>query len=540
MTMADLSVSTPSGDLRLDVPAGRSVREALDATRFRVRAACGGIGACGACVVRLLDGEANAPTMAEYHKLTPEQRQQGLRLACQLRIRGNASIRLDHPARPSRWRSIPADTLPPVPGGRPELEQRVHGVAVDLGTTHIRVAFWDRRRGHRIATRLGTNPQAVHGADVLNRLHAAEARPERARELERLARAAIVQAVRDMLARDVGEVAPMLADIGQVVVVGNTAMLVLLTGRGAADLLDPAHWQHAIDCRPPDPDAWRVRWPFPQAEIAVPDPVAGFVGSDLLADLAATRLAEGPAGALLLDVGTNTEIALWDGRTLHVSSVPGGPAFEGVGIRHGMPAEPGAVHRVEAAGPGFALQVIGGGPALGFCGSGLIDAIAALLEAGLLKPSGRYAQAQDSEGYVLAPGNPRTAIVGGDVDAFQRAKAATAAAMAELLDLAGMAWGDIRRLCLCGAFGHGLHIGHAQRLGLLPVLDPDRVECHPNAALAGCERALLAEDGTGLFRELAGRIDPINLSFRPGYEDRYIEHLRLRPIGPVRRGGTPC
>lgn len=530
MNKANLLVRTASGVQRLSIPEGRSVRDALDATELRVRAACGGIGSCGACLVHLLSGAVNPPTPAEYQKLSAEQRGQGLRLACQLRPRGDTEIRLDRPARPSPWKSIPPECLSPASGCLPELQRTVYGVAVDLGTTHIRVALWERKHGRRIAARQGPNPQGMHGADVLNRLHAAMAGPRRAEELARLARTAILRAVRDILAREMGEIVPLLAEIGQVMVVGNSAMLALLTGRGGASLLDPEHWQSAIDCRPADPDTWRRQWRMPHAEIVPAAPVAGFVGSDLLADLIATGLAEGPPGSLLLDLGTNTEIALWDGQTLHVSSVPGGPAFEGVGIRNGMAAEAGAIFRVRAATGGFTCETIADGPALGFCGSGLIDAVAVLLEAGLLKPSGRFATAPGGAGYELQPGNPRTALFGSDVDALQRAKAATAAALAELLELAGMAFGDIRRLCICGAFGHTLDIGHARRIGLLPDLPGTVVELYADAALAGCERALLAADGAGLFSALAERIRLVNFSYRPGFDDRYLQYLRLCPI----------
>jgi uncharacterized 2Fe-2S/4Fe-4S cluster protein (DUF4445 family) len=525
-----LTVHTDGVVTRLPVPSGLSVREVLDTTDLRVRAACGGTGSCGACTVRLLAGAANPFTLAEYMKLTAAERAQGLRLSCQLRLLGDAEILLDNPAPPSKWRSIPFQDLAPISEKLPELTGHIYGVAVDLGTTHIRVALWDRKHGQRIATRRGPNPQGVFGADVLNRLTAARASPERAREMAKLAHTAIIQAVRDMLARDVGEVTPMLAEIGEVVVVGNTAMLALLTESGGEALLDPDHWQRLIDCQPRDPVAWQARWYMPNARIRVLAPVAGFVGSDLAADLLATGLTDGPAGSLLLDVGTNTEIALWDGRTLHVTSVPGGPAFEGGGVCRGMRAEPGAIYRVRRIADGFACDVIGGGEARGFCGSGLTDAIAVLLAAGLLKASGRFAVPRAGEGYRLLPDNPATAIVGSDVDAFQRAKAATAAAMAVLLDRAGMVWSDLRRLCVCGAFGHTLDVGHACDLGLLPPLAAERVELYADASLTGCEKMLLTGNGEAPPAAALEQLTVVNMSLVIEYDDAFMNHLLLRPI----------
>jgi uncharacterized 2Fe-2S/4Fe-4S cluster protein (DUF4445 family) len=530
-----LAVRAEGKLVRLNIAAGTSVRDALDTTELRVRAACGGTGSCGACVVHLLQGQVNPHTLAEYQKLTPAERAQGLRLACQLRPNGDTEIQIDHPARPSLWRSIPAADLAPSPGKLPTLSQHIYGVAVDLGTTHIRVALWDRKRGKRIAARRGPNPQVVFGADVLNRLDAAQARPERTAELAKLARTAIVQAVRDILARDVGEVKPMLAEIGQMMVVGNTAMLALLTEYGGDRLMDPDNWQRAVDIHPRNAPAWQALWYMPNAEISVLPPVAGFVGSDLTANLVATDLTSGPAGSLLLDVGTNTEIALWDGLTLHVTSVPGGPAFEGGGIRFGMPADPGAICRVRLAqeGHGLVCSTIGASKARGFCGSGLTDAISVLLAAGILKPSGRFTESVGDEGYRIIPNNPRSALHAMDVDAFQRAKAATSAAMTILLRQAAMGWNDLQRLCVCGAFGHTLDIAHAQAVGLLPQIDPARVELYADATLAGCERALLNEDGAALFATMTDKVHATNLSMAKGYDDCYIDHLRLRPVPPV-------
>ena len=260
-----LTVQTPVGEQAFQVPIDTSVRDALDLTELRVRAACGGTGGCGACGVTLIDGAVTEPTIAEFVKVPENERAQGLRLACQMRLLGDTRVRIDDPAPPSQWHSISHEELFPSPGALPELPRHVYGVAVDLGTTHIRLALWNRKTGERIATRRGPNPQGAFGADVLNRLAAARGNPARAEELEKLARNAIVQAVRDIFKRDIGVVKPMLRQIGEVIVVGNTAMLVLLSGRGAEDLLDPNHWTGRVDCQPADQAAFQAQWFMPNA-----------------------------------------------------------------------------------------------------------------------------------------------------------------------------------------------------------------------------------------------------------------------------------
>ncbi len=154
-------------------------------------------------------------------------------------------------------------------------------------------------------------------------------------------------------------------------------MLALLSGRNAGLLLQPSHWMSAIDGLPDDTGAWAVAWGIhPQARIEVMPPLAGFVGSDLLAGVMTTHLTENGAGNLLIDFGINSEIALWDGQTLWVTSAAGGPAFEGSGIRCGLPAEPGAIHRVRLRNGALDFAVIAGGEPRGICGSGLVDLIA--------------------------------------------------------------------------------------------------------------------------------------------------------------------
>jgi uncharacterized 2Fe-2S/4Fe-4S cluster protein (DUF4445 family) len=528
--MARLLLRSGNESHWLEVHDGQSVRDVLDATEWRVRAACGGSGTCGACVIKLISGEVSPLTVAEYMKLTPDERAAGTRLACQLRLRGDSEILLDQPAPPSQWKSIPSEELPTHGLHLPDLTSHIYGVAVDLGTTHIRVALWDRKHGQRIATRRGPNPQGSYGADVLNRLHAAQKRPEAAADLAKLARTAIVQAVRDILARDVGEVSPMLAEIGELVIVGNTAMLALLTGNGVDALMATENWQQSIDCQPLDARAWQAQWFMPHARITLPSPVAGFVGSDLVADLLATGIGGDEKIAMLIDIGTNTEIALWDGTRFHITSVPGGPAFEAVGIRHGMPAEVGAIYQVQATENGFALSTLGGDAARGFCGSGLVDAIAVLRERGVLKASGRFATSPGPEGYRLDPDIEHSAVTGIDIDAFQRAKAAIAAGMMTLLQRAGLTWPSIERLCICGAFGQTLNVAHAQSLGLLPPVDPTRISLFGDASLAGAECALLRADGAGQMEQLTRAMEEINLSLVPGYDDTYIDQLRLQPM----------
>ncbi len=276
------------------------------------------------------------------------------------------------------------------------------GLAVDLGTTNIRLALLDLENGRCLAQRRGRNPQASYGADVLTRLVAAQESPESARALRELAVSAIGEGLSDLARREGID----LRRVVSLAVVGNTPMLALLAGKNHHQLLQPQHWQAPVDCQPEGAARWAEAWSIhPRADVRFIQPLAGFVGSDLLAGLVATRLLAGPAPALCIDFGTNSEIALWDGVDLWVTSAAGGPAFELWGLSHGMPAEPGAVYRVDR-GPNGALhyQVIGGEEPRGFCGSGLVDLICRLLETGRLSRTGRFPADQGQARLDIAPG----------------------------------------------------------------------------------------------------------------------------------------
>lgn len=502
---------------------GLSLRDILDTTPLRVRSACGGVGSCGLCRIRIKAGEVNAPTKVEEDRFSPEQLQQGMRLSCRVVPRGDCTIVLDNPSPPSPWRSLP------VANPRPEGESNHHppyGVAVDLGTTRIRLTLWELESRRRVTGRSGPNPQQSFGADVLSRLVAASESAARSSEITGLVRAALAEALADIASREGID----LAGITRLALVGNTAMLALLTGDQHHSLLLPENWTQSFNCRlPPGETVPRELGLPPSTRIEIIQPLAGFVGSDLLAGIMATRLTATPVPSLLIDFGTNSEIALWDGHRLWISSAAGGPAFEGCGIGCGWPAETGAIFRVARTSvtPQCSAEVIGDGTPRGLCGSGLIDLVAVLAAAGEIRRNGRFGPDIPPEGFALRVGSACFRLKQRDIDVLQRAKAAVAAGTACLLRAAGLQPGDLDRLCVGGAFGEHLNIASAQAIGLLPKISPERIELCGNTALAGCEELLLGGEcriDPVVARE---RITPVNLALSPEFESLFIKNLYI-------------
>ncbi|MFA5531928.1 MAG: ASKHA domain-containing protein [Thiohalomonadaceae bacterium] len=535
--MPTLVVRVRGAEHRLSFVPGQSVRSLLDATDFRVRSACHGIGACGLCRIRVLGGDAGEPTANERYHLAAGELQQGIRLACQVKPLGDLVIAVLNTAPASRWKSppfsllrehgaVPDGTLRPVPVA----VSTPLGVAVDIGTTNISLALWNLRDGVPMAERRALNPQAGFGADVVSRLLAADASRDSAAALSRCLVEAIRDGLWDISAREGFE----LRQVVRITLVANTAMLALLTDCGHGHLLQPAHWAEHIACTPTDVASWIEQWGVhSEAQVEVVQPLAGFVGSDLLAGLLATRLIEGDAPALFVDVGTNSEIALWNGQAMWVTAAAGGPAFESGGVSHGMPAETGAVYRVhlDADHDTLRYEVIGESAGKGICGSGLVDLLAALRRSGRLTARGHLRDGgQPVTRFAFSAGGPDLALTNHDVDALHRAKAAVATGIQVLCLRAGIAPQDLARVCVAGAFGRDLDVANAQSIGLLPAARGARYELVGNTALSGCSDLLLHTEAAERLARIETAARLVNLGQSPEFDDLFLAGLYLEPF----------
>lgn len=534
--MADLLLRFGDVLHRIPFEPGLSIREILDTTDFRVRSGCRGIGACGLCRVRVIKGDAGGPTQNERLHLNPGLLSQGVRLACQISPRHDMQVEILNPAPPSNWKSPPDAALLHGTHRRasrtkllPPGVRHPCGVAVDLGTTHLCLSLFDLAGGRWLADRWGRNPQQVFGADVVTRLAAAAESPAVAQEMSRLVVTAIGESLHDIATRE--GLDP--RRIVNVTLAGNTAMLALLSSRNFGLLLQPEYWTRSLDCQPTDTSGWVSEWGVnPYAEVDVIAPLAGFVGSDLLAGLVSTRFIEGATPALFIDFGTNSELALWNGEALWVTASAGGPAFESSGISCGVPAEAGAVFRVRPdANSGVACQIIGDDRAKGLCGSGLVDLIACLLDAGSLTRAGSFAGGKSE--YIFSAGGTELTLTKSDVDLMQRAKAAIGVGIRTLCSHAGIKLNDLCRVCVGGAFGRYLDIGNAQAIGLLPVVAPELVELDGNTALAGCCDVMLSSLAAAQLDQLRHSARCINLAHVPDFGEVFLDNLYLQPLQEV-------
>ncbi len=527
--MPKMIVTLQENERQIPFVPGRSVYEILNETDLRVRSGCRGIGACGLCRIRIEKGKVNGPTESERIYINNDQLNKGIRLACQVWPKDDLKIEIIAPVPESNWRNLPV--------GKAELSsfslnesfqgtKFPYGIALDLGTTNISLSLRNLATGQALTGRIGKNPQLAFGSDVMTRLAIVSEDKQRANRLSEQVVAAISEALWDIATRD----GINLQCIRKMTLVGNTAMLALLTKENYSMLLEPVHWVDLIPCFPKDIKEWRTIWGLhPQASIEIIQPLAGFIGSDLLAGILVTRLLENEGGTLFIDFGTNSEIALWDGLTLRVVSAAGGPAFEGCGIQCGMPAESGAIYRIFHKQGLWNFEVITGNEPCGICGSGMVDLISTLLGLGELTKIGQFVHPLPQEGFIIVK-EKKIVLTKKDVDIFQRAKAAIGAGIKVLLSEANLGYKDLRKVYVSGAFGKYLNIENAQEIGLLPEIDANLIELLGNTALSGCENVLLSSNAAKQLDNIRERAQIINLSQHPYFEDLFIENLYLQNL----------
>lgn len=523
-----LTIKLPESDFTLEHDDATDIRHLLDATSHRVRSACRGIGACGICKIKTLRGAFSDPSDVERLQLSGDELRRGVRLACQTRCRGDAVIEILNPAAVSAWRSLPQDIwyLNRRDTASHPLFREGYGIAVDMGTTNISIALFSYTTGTLMTIHTGANPQSRFGYDVISRLDAAIESADQAQTLEQLAVDTIAEGMLDIAARE----GAALDQVRRIVIVGNTAMLSLLCNDAQANVIDPACWDRHVALKCHQADRWKQQWGVGrEASVVVIPPIAGFIGSDLLAGIELTQIAHLDAPSLLVDFGTNSEIALAAHARTWITAASGGPAFEGMGIKCGMQAVKGAVRDAHCIHRGeWRFDVIESRVPAGICGSGLISLISELQTHDLLKSSGNFTDGTFK--WEL----PRTGlyITKSDIDKIQRAKASVASGIEVLCNHAGIHTDAIESVFVSGAFGWYLDHQKARSIGLLPEVN--KILPVGNSALGGAIKALYSDESLKRLLEPNRDITMINLSKIDDFESIYLNNLYLAPIGQRR------
>lgn len=511
--MFHLTISCGEQNTVLECQEPVLLADALKLVRAEFPMPCGGRGTCGKCRVKA-QGALSQPDERE-RRLLGGVLERGERLACMAWAVGEAAVTVQKT-------DTVALSYGELPEFRLEPDSQGLGAAVDVGTTTVAAYLYDLSSGQLLGKEAFPNPQTAYGGDVIARI-------QKAMEGQGVA---MQRSLQEKLRASLFRLCKEPEKISSLVITGNTAMLYLLLGKDPEPLSHAPFQIEEFFGRQVDPLALGIP-ELGKASLSVPPLVSGFVGGDLVSAVLSSGITEQAGPGMLVDVGTNGEMALWDGKRLLCCSTAAGPAFEGAGITMGMPAAPGAVSQVRLEGGGMVCGVVGGGRALGICGSGLIDGAAALLELGLIDESGRINEESPTarlltrwnDGPALRLEDSGVLLTQRDIRELQLAKASICAGIRTLLHEAGMGPEDLDAFLLAGGFGSYIDCANAGRIGMIPVELAEKGKPIGNAAGMGAVMELLNVRYRDRSREIAARARTLELSSSAYYMEQYVDAM---------------
>ena len=553
---------------RVKVARGTSILEAARQAGIDLASVCGGEGNCGQCQIVLLEGQVTPVTPDEEFILTELELANNNRLACCTQAMSDLKIHIPkgslitgqrlqieadlhqievdpvvhaipvevpiptlHDSRSDLSRIADAlgleniqaspEVIRTIPAmlrendwrlniylrdreivGVGRLAERSLGYAVDLGTTKIAAYLVDLESGADLASGGIPNPQIGYGEDVISRLSHVHRNPQGGHVLAKKVQEALNELLGDLLKQARAK----RSQVVEACIVGNTAMTHLLLRLPIDQLVTSpyvAAASSAIEVRGSELGLEMA----PGAYAHIPPCIGGFVGADHVAMILASDLDKMDKITLGVDIGTNTEIAIRKPGLpfLTSASCASGPAFEGAHISDGMRAASGAIEKVKITPQGVELTTIDDQPAVGLCGSGIVDVIAELFQSGLINHRGRFQKenprvrlTENGPEFVLVPapksGTEQDILIRQkDVDEIQLAKGAIQAGLNILMDTTDTAPEDVGEVLIAGAFGSFLNVKNAIAMGLFPQLPNARYRQIGNAAVVGAKWMLISK-----------------------------------------------
>ncbi|MDW7740264.1 MAG: ASKHA domain-containing protein [Bacillota bacterium] len=600
----------------IEVDPGTNLLKAADKAGLYIEGDCAGKGTCGKCRVNITEGLENNPSPAEKKFLSENELQSGWVLACQRTVDKNMvvdvplqkdahtrkislaggvekleadpvlekiAVKLSKPAvkdqtadlerllgelkkgdlsvkprelsgLPSMLRNNGFSVTAAIDGNRIiSLEpgntgDYMYGIAFDIGTTTIVGSLLDLKNAEVIAVSAATNPQNIYGADVISRITHASQVEGGLKQLQDK----VVESANQIIKNLLRQTRIPKDRVYEIVLVGNTTMSHLFMGIDPT-YLAPAPFIPAYS-RALKVEASEIGLNIHPAGLVTFLPnIAGYVGSDTVGVILATGMDQRKDNCAAIDIGTNGELVLAANGRLMACSTAAGPAFEGAQIKQGMRAAAGAIETVSFVNEDITLSMIDDEPACGICGSGLIDAAAALIQAGLIEPNGRFVNVEENPDkvppqfrdrlrrgksgfeFVLVAGKDTESgddivLTQGDVRELQLAKGAIYAGLVILLKEAGISEDDLDQVMLAGAFGNYVRKESALTIGLLPQIPAEKIIAVGNAAGDGAKMALASKKARFRALELPGKVEHLELSTRIDFQEIFVDALSFGKI----------
>lgn len=477
----------------ISVPEGTNLLQALQENGVFLDAPCGGKGRCGKCVVSIQGEDVLSCRVTVENSIT-------------VTIPPKSGLRILHNGVEAAYRMNPL--------------KKGHLLAIDIGTTSVVCFLLDGRTGQELASASALNVQAAFGADVISRIQAALAGDlEQERDAIRNELAELILSV-----CRTADVAP--GDIGVVSVVGNPAMQQLFMGISPKNLASVPFAPVLTEAATmPCADILPI---CKNAKLLVVPNISGYIGGDTMGCVLSTGMYAAEPLTLMVDIGTNGEMVLGNREHMIACSTAAGPALEGASILFGMRGAEGAIDHVWMENGRLCCSVIGGGAAQGICGSGLIDAVAVLLDAGLLNKRGRIRSETKRDGQRVIDLRDGVYLTQDDIRQVQMAKGAICAGVQLMARHLGRRVDEIERVLLAGAFGSYLDPESACRIGLLPEELRGRITAVGNAAGSGARLLACDRDILPLSQELLHRIAFLELASLAEFSGTFARAMNFR------------
>jgi len=526
--MKHFTITFKPDDKQISIHSGATLIEAAGQAGIILNTVCGGKGTCKKCLVKL---EPDGPEV----------------LACQHHIQSDLTVTI-----PSSSRFFEQKILEHGIDTKIDLAATIHekyqakaapdkifGIAVDIGTTTIVAKLINMADGQCLATEAALNPQSRYGDDVISRIAYAQT-DEKLAELHK----AVIDCVNNLTTKLCKKTSIDANHIYEMCVVGNTTMNHIFLKLPVIQLGQAPYKAFSLDAHdlPAGELALQIN---PVGNIHTVENIAGFVGSDTTAVALAVDIYSAEETTLVVDIGTNGELVLGTKDKLYAASCAAGPALEGARITCGSRAAQGAIEAVVVNEDDIDLDVIGNYPACSICGSGLIDAVAILLDLGVIDQTGRFVEPAKLKGktppaifsrireeqgepaFILAENADVDTVflTQKDIRQMQLAKAAIRAGIRLLQKRIGLEDCDIEHILLAGAFGNYIRKESALRIGLLPTVPAEKIRFVGNAAASGAWMILLSRHCREMARELAHKIEYIEIAHEPEFQDVYVDSM---------------
>ena len=421
---------------------------------------------------------------------------------------------------------------------------RIYGMAFDIGTTSVVGTLLDLKTGEQLASAGGVNAQSQYGGDLMSRIAYAQFDDKKLSTL----RAKVLNQVNKYIRQCSDEAGIDPDHIYKIVVVGNTCMHHIFLGIDVT-YVGLAPYAPVVRDNIVLPAGDLPLKSAPNAQVCLLPIIAGFVGADTVGCILSTRIHESDQIRVLVDIGTNGEVVMGSKDRLTACSAPAGPALEGAQIRDGMRGAMGAIEKVEVH-KDFECSIIGDVPAIGICGSGLIDAAAKMIDSSVMDSNGNLRKREmetlpakirerlcrgtnGSSEFVLvreqeSGRNHDIAVTQADVRQLQLAKSAIYSGIRMLQSVMEISDEEIEELMLCGGFGNYVNIESAKTIRLLPDLVHEKISYVGNAALLGAQMALLSETERLKTSEITRQIEHIALAARPDFQDIFVDSMAFK------------